>query len=288
MAVFKAIGNGTGTAARKTRLLLDLWLINLGFALLIAGPFFALFKADLGHSLLGRNLQALDFIWLGDLVYRYQDIAPAVLAVVAIPVVLYALLSVFLNGGILGRLLDPEGRTTPQTLFADCGRYFWRFVRLFLISLVFYVLALGVVPGLLSGLLSSVVENARTQWTVFWLSSARTVVTLLLLSLVHMIFDYARILVVLDDDRRVRHALMSALRFIGKRFFRAWFLYLLVGLGFLAGTAVYFLAAGGIPDTGLAWAGLGILWAQAFIAFRIWVKMVFFSAQAEFYRASHY
>jgi hypothetical protein len=287
MAVFKAIGSGIGTASRRPRLLLNLWVINVFFALLIAGPFYALFKADLGRSLLGRNLQSLDFIWLGDLFYKYQDVAPAALAAVMIPVLFYTLLYVFLNGGIIGRLLDTEGRTTAQSFFSDCGRYFWRFARLFLISLLFYALAFGIILGALSALLKPVGEKALTEWPVFWTSFLRSVAGLLLLSLVHMIFDYARILIVTEDDRRVAHALMTALRFIVRHFFRAWFLYLLIAAGFVAGAALYFLVGGVIPSEGLAWAGLGILWAQAFIAFRLWTKMVFFSAQADFLRISH-
>ena len=286
MGVFKAAGSGIATASRRPRLLLILWVFNVLFALLIAGPFFALFSSDLGHSLLGRNLQALDFIWLGDLIFRYQDVAPAALAAVAIPVVLYALVYVFLNGGIIGRLLDGEGRSTLQTFFSDCGRYFWRFVRLFLISLLFYALAFGVVLEAVSALLKPVSEKALTEWPDFWISALHSVAALLVLSLVHIIFDYARILVVSEDDHRVRHALMTALRFVGSRFFRAWLLYLLIAAGFAAGTAVYALAGQAVPPEGLAWAGLGILWGQVFIAFRLWTKMIFFSAQAEYLRTS--
>lgn len=286
MGVFKAAGSGIATASRRPRLLLILWVINVLFALIIAGPFFALFSSDLGHSLLGRNLQTLDFIWLGDVIFRYQDAAPAALAAVAIPVVLYALVYVFLNGGIIGRLLDGEGRTTPQTFFSDCGRYFWRFVRLFLVSLLFYALAFGVVLEAVSALLKPVSEKALTEWPDFWISALHSVAALLFLSLVHLIFDYARILVVSEDDRRVGHALMTALRFVGRRFFRACFLYFFIAAGFVAGTAVYALAAQAVPAEGLAWAGLGILWGQVFIAFRLWTKMVFFSAQAEYLRTS--
>lgn len=288
MGVFKAAGCGTATASRRPRLLLILWVVNVVFALLIAGPFFALFSSDLGHSLLGRNLQTLDFVWIGDLLYRYQDIAPAALAAVAIPVVLYALVYVFLNGGIIGRLLDGEGRTTPQTFFSDCGRYFWTFVRLFLASLLFYALAFGVVLEAAAALLKPVSETALTEWQDFWISGLHSVAALLFLSLVHMIFDYARIRVVAEDDRRVLHALMAALRFVGRRFFRAWFLYLLVAAGFIAGTAIYAMAGQAIPPEGLAWTGLAILWGQAFIAFRLWTKMVFFSAQAEYLRTNPY
>jgi hypothetical protein len=288
MALFEAIGNGVGTAARRPRLLIDLWVINFAYALLIATPLYALFKGDLSHSLLGRSLQPLDFIWLGDFIYKYQDMAPAALALILVPLLLYPVLYIFLNGGIIGRLLDREGRTTPDSFFADCGRYFWRFVRLFLLSLLFYALAFGVILGALSALFKPVLENARTEWTVFWISALRTVVALLLLSLVHMVFDYARILVVAGDENRVLRALQRAFAFIGKRFFRAWSLYLLIGMGFLAGTAVFFLVRGHLPESGLFWLGLGLLWEQAFIVFRLWTKMTFFAAQAEFYRMSHY
>jgi hypothetical protein len=288
MAVFKAIGNGIGTAVRRPRVLFDLWAINIVYALLIVAPFYAIIQSDLGHSLLGRGLQFLDFIWLGELFHKYQDVGPAVLAGVAVPVLLYVVLYVFLNGGIIGRLLDREGRTTLQAFFGDCGRYFWRFVRLFLASLVFYVLAFGVILGVLSRLLEPAMENAQTEWTPFWLSNLRTIIALLLLSLVHMIFDYAKIFVVAEDERSVLRALRGALKFIVRRFFRSWFLYLVIGLGFLAGTALYFIVREPIPGSGLIWLGLGVLWEQVFILFRLWTKMVFFAAQAEYYRASHY
>lgn len=288
MAITRAIGNGMGLAARRPRLLLDLWVINLVYSLFIVAPVFAIFKADLGHSLFGRSVQFLDFIWLGELYYKYENTVPAALVGILVPVLLYVALYVFLNGGIIGRLLDREGRTTPHSFFGDCGRYFWRFVRLFLVSLLFYALAFGAILGGLSALFKPLVENARTEWTVFWISGLRSIIALLLLSLVHMIFDYARILVVAEDDRRVRHALKAALGFIRKRFFRAWFLYLLIGACFLAGMAVYFFVEPLIPDSGLLWLGLGLLWGQAFILFRLWTKMTYFAAQAEYYRISHY
>lgn len=282
MTVFKAIGNGAGTASRRPLVLVTLWVTNLVFALLVVAPWAALVRADLGHSLLGRSLHAVDFLWLGEVAYRYQNAAPALLAGFLVPLAIYFALSVFLNGGIIGRLLDREGRTTLQAFFADCGRHFGRFVRLFLVSIVFYALAFGVILGLFSMITARAAERARTEWTPLGLSWARTLIALLLLSLVHMVFDYARIFIVAEDERRVLRALGKALAFLGRRFFRAWLLYLLVGAGLVAGTALYFAAGGIIPGSGLAWLGIGLVWGQAFVVFRLWTKMVFFSAQAEY------
>jgi NADH:ubiquinone oxidoreductase subunit 6 (subunit J) len=213
---------------------------------------------------------------------------PALAAGFLVPIVLYLGLYVFLNGGIIGRLIDREGRPTFQAFFADCGRYFGRFVRLFLLSLVFYVLAFGLILAFLSSLLKPVLDQARTEWTPFWVTWLRTLVALLLLSLVHMIFDYARIAVVAENDRRVLRALQRALKFIGRRFFRSWLLYLVIGAGFLVGAALFLVVQGRLPDSGLVWLGLGLIWGQAFMVFRLWTKMVFFAAQAEYYRMNPY
>jgi hypothetical protein len=288
MSVFSSIGGGAAAASRRPRVLLILYLVNLVFALLVAGPFYAQAKADLGHSLLGRNLQALDFVWLGELFYRYQNVAPAVAAWLLGSVLLYAVLSVFLSGGTIGRLLDAEGRTTAQSFFSDCGRYFWRFLRLFLLALPCYILALGAVPAALSALLGPIVENARTEWTPFAVSLGRTALALLALSLVHMVFDYARVRIVAEADRSALRALGTALAFLGRRFFRSWGLYLLIALGFLAGTGIAAALAGVLPEEGLFFAAVSIAAMQLFILFRLWTRMVFFAAQADYYRGGHY
>ena len=287
MPVFASVGRGAATAFRKPRILLVLYLANLGFALLVAWPFYALAKADLGHSLLGRNLQSLDFVWLGDLVYRYRSPAPALAPWLLGPLLAYAVLSVFLSGGTIGRLLDPEGKTTARPFFSDCGRYFGRFFRLFLLAVPFYFLALGALPAALFALFEPLDEKARTAWTPFGLTLGRTVLALLALSVVHMVFDYARIHAVTEDEPAALRSLRAALRFLGRRFFRSWGLYLAIASGFLAGTAAAATLAGLRPGEALFFAGAAVLGMQLYIVFRLWTRMVFFAAQADFYRSAH-
>jgi hypothetical protein len=288
MAVFKALGKGVVRSCLKVRVLLDLWVINVLFSLLVAAPLLFLFQQNLGHSFLGRELRTFDFLWLGEAVYRYQNVGPAVTGGLLAAAVFYLLLYVFLNGGLIGRLLDGGAGTKLAAFFGDCGRYFWRFLRLFLLSLPFYAVAFGILWSLLSAVLGPWERNALTEWTVVTLSGVETAFTLLLLTLVHMIFDYARIIVVADDEPRVLRALGGAFAFIGRRFFRAWGLYLLIAAILLGGAALYLYAGRGIPSSGLLFLAVGILWTQAFIVFRLWVKMLFFSGQAEFYRLSRY
>jgi hypothetical protein len=288
MSILKAFANGAAATLRRPRLLALLWVINVVYAAAIVTPLALIVQTDLGHSFLGSNIRPLDAPWLAEAALKYGSALPAMGGGLVLGVVLFLGLYVFLNGGIVGRLLDREGRPTLTAFVTDCARYFGRYVRLFLLSLVFLALTFGVVLRLLSALIAPFIENARTEWTTVILSNLHLLAALLLLSAVHMVFDYAKIAVVADDEKRSLKALGHALKFLKNRFFRAWALYLLVVAVFLAGTVACHIVMGRLSGPASAAVVLGFLWMQASVVFRIWVKTLFFAAQAEFYRAHPY
>ena len=288
MSIFKAVVKGLSTTFRKPRLLVYLYIVNLVFAAAAAVPFLLIVQRDLGSSFLGSNVRPLDLTWLGEAVLKYEPALPALLGGLVVAAALYLALQVFLNGGLVGRLLDREGRATLEPFFADCGRYFGRFVRLFLVSLVFLFLSFGVVLRLLSALLEPAREGASTEWLPLILSNVHLIVTLLLLSVVRMIVDYARIAVVADGERKVLRALRHALKFLGKRFFRAWGIYLAIAALSLAGMVLFHLVFTRLGAPGVPWVLAGFVWMQIDVLFCIWIRMLFFAAQAEYYRAHPY
>lgn len=288
MSIFKAIFKGMGATLRKPRLLVILYVANLAFAVVAAAPFLLLIQRELGHSFLGSNIRPVDVMWLGEAVLKYQEALPALLGGLAAIAVLYFALQIFLNGGIFGRLLDREGRTTLEPFFADCGGYFWRFVRLFLVSLIFLALSFAVVLRLLSALFAPASEAAATEWLPLILSNIHLLAALLLLSVVRMIIDYARIAVVADGERKVLRALRHALKFLGKRFFRAWALYLILAALSLAGMVLFHAVFNRLGAPGVPWVVAGLVWMQLDVLFRIWVRTLFVAAQAEYYRAHPY
>ncbi len=288
MGVFKAIINGMGTTVRKPRLLVILYVVNLVFAVFVALPLLVLVQSELGASIWGSSVRPVDLMWLGEAVLKYQESLPALLAAAVAGGVLYLVLHIFLNGGIVGRLLDREGPARLAAFAGDCGRYFWRFVRLFLMSLLFYVLTLGVFMQLVSALFRPLDENAATEWLPLILSNVHFLIALLLLSIVHMIIDYTRIAVVADEEKKVLRALRHALTFLRKRFFRAWAIYLVIVALTLAGSVIFHAVLGRLGAAGLAPVVVGLVWMQFYIIFRIWIRTLFVAAQAEFYRAHPY
>jgi hypothetical protein len=288
MSAFKAIAKGLGTTFRKPRIVLVLYVFNLAFAVLAAVPFVLLIQRELGHSLLGSSVRPVDVMWIGEAVLKYGESLPVLLCVLAVAAVLYLALQTFLNGGVVGRLIDREGRTSLEPFFADAGRYFWRFVRIFLISVVFLILAFGVVLELVSALIKPASEGAATEWLPLILSNVHFLLGLLLLSIVRMVVDYTRIAVVADGEAKVFRALRHALKFLRKRFFRAWAIYLaLVGLT-LAGTVVFYAALGRFSDPVVPGIVAGLVLMQVYVLFRAWIRTLFIAAQAEYYKAHPY
>jgi len=283
MSNFKIIGNGVSTVRRNSGMILRLWLIDLLFGIVVAAPVYFLFNKDFGHSPTGEGLGRLNFIWLGDIFYKYQDLLPALAGWVLVPALLFILVSVFLNGGIIGRLEAGE-KTTLQGFFADCGKYFSRFFRVFLLSLPVYVLVFGGLIKLVSAPFNVWAKNAAGEMPVIVASNLKFLMTILLLSIVQMYFDYVKIHLVVRNGRKVLAAAAAALSFIGRKFFKAWGLYLLVGFLFIAATAVFIAVTNVLPGTGGAALALGFIWAQAYILARIWIKVLFFAAELDLYR----
>jgi len=283
MGMNKSFKQGAGIAARRSRLILYLWLANLAFAFLVVAPFAFLIGGDFSRSLLGERLaRGVDFLWLGDVILKYQDALAGLSGWVFVPVVLYLLWSVFSSGGILGRITSkPDERTTLAGFLSDGCRYFFRFLRVFLISIPVYLLVLGLVYRLIGTLFDSWSKNARTEWGAFWASNLKFIVFLLLFSLVRMLFDYVKIRLVVEQSRKTFRATVLTFGFLVRRLARAWSLYLLIGVLSLA-VSFLFLGVSRLLVGGFG-AILLVVWEQMYIAIRQGFRVWFLSAEYFFY-----
>jgi hypothetical protein len=112
----------------------------------------------------------------------------------------------------------------------------------------------------------------------------RLLVFLLLFSIVKMFFDYVKVALVADDSRKAFRATLRNFRFLGRRFFKAWALFLIVGLLFVLTTLVYLAVAKALPKAGLG-PVLLFLWQQAYFLVRLWTGVLFFATEYHFLKA---
>jgi hypothetical protein len=283
MGNFKILSKAMVLTFKKRSLTSRLWAVNLLFSVFALGPLFFLMRAHMAHSFSGEHaLQKLDILWLGDFIYRFMNISPAIPPSALLAVALFIFLSVFLNGGVIGCLSRPDVKTTLGDFYHDCGFHFWRLFRLFLLSIPVYLVFLGVFYSLLKGFLEIFSRRAPTEWPALIVSNLRFLTLVLLLGLVSMFFDYVKIGLVTSGSRKVLRQTWLTLKFMGRRFFKAWGLYLLAGVVFVLFTLGYLEIARILPKNRPLLVLLVFLWQQLYIFGRQASKVLFFASEIEF------
>jgi len=279
MTIGRLFKRGINSTLTKSRIAVYLWLFNLLFSLLIVAPFYFLIRNETSNSLMGDQLiQGIDFLLLGDILTKYSDMGALLSGSILIPVLLFIALSIFVNGGIIGRLFDETEKPSLKDFISDSARYFFRFFRVFLISCVIYGLIFGLLFRLVGELLKTWTKNAGSEWPLIWSSNIKFLILLLLFSIVRMFFDYVRVRLVVEDSRKTIRATLLTFRFVFTRFFKAWGLYIMAGLVTLVFGAIYLVGAKIIPNSGILFALL-LIWQQFYVISKMWTKILFFSSE---------
>lgn len=283
MGNFKILGKAVILSIKKRRLAVRLWAVNILFSIFAVGPLFFLMMKHMSHSFSAdQTLQKLDIFWLGDFIYRYMNIAPVVFTSALLAAALYILLMIFLNGGVIGCLNRPEAKTTLADFFHDGGLYFWRYLRLFLLSIPVYIVFLAIFFPLLKSFLQIFSRRAPNEWPALIVSNLRFLALLLLLTIVAVFFDYVKIGLATGGSKKVLRETWLTVKFFKRRFFKAWGLYLLAGLVFVALTLFYLEVARVLPKNRPLLVLLVFIWQQLYILARQWSKVLFFATELEF------
>ena len=206
---------------------------------------------------------------------------PAIAAVTAMWLLLWS----FLSGGVIDRFARAR-RTRSPGFFGACGMHVWRLLRLGLVALVVYAVLFGYVHKWLFA-------DGYTRWTrdvtaersAFGIRLACYAVFGALLGACSLIFDYARIRIVVEDRRSALGGLIAGARFVRRHLAAALGLYVLNAVAFLALVAVYSLAAPGAPRSGWSmWLVLGL--GEAYILLRHYLKLLFYASETVFFQGA--
>jgi hypothetical protein len=283
MGLLKLFGLGFQTANKRIKIAVYLWALNFLFSLVVIAPLYFLLEKVFSRSLMGNQMAKGNdlLIWMGDLIYKIRDFYPALWGWILVPLVLYLFLNIFLSGGVIGRIASSHEQTNLANFLSDCGKYFFRFFRVFLIFLVGFVIFFGIIYRLISAVLELWIKNASTEWPLIIVSNLKFLIALLLFSIVRMFFDYVKIRLVMEDSKKTIRSTLLNFVFLRKQFFKAWFLYLLVGVVTFVFFVVYVFVHRIFPQDGIFFLLL-FLWQQVYMSSRMWTKMLFFSTEYNF------
>jgi hypothetical protein len=189
----------------------------------------------------------------------------------------------FLSGGVLDRLARAR-RTRASGFFAACGVHFWRFVRLGAVAWCIYATLFGYVHGwIFRGGLERLTRDVTVERTSLLVRAGGYVVFGALLVAVNIVFDYARIRIVVEDRRSALAALAAGARFAWRHSSAVAALYVMNVSAFLLVVIVYGVIAPGAPRTGLsAIAVLAV--GELYILARHYAKLVFYASETALFQ----
>ena len=185
---------------RRQRVLWWVFVVNFVCGALGAWPAMMTLSRALGHSLAGEKLsRGFDVAMLGELV-RLQNVNLIRQTVPSyILAGLFVLFMLFVSGGIL----ESYRQDTPLTageFFGASGAFFWRLVRLALLSIVPFVIVSMVYQGL-DKAADHYGDKAIADQVGIFLSVAAFVIFLLLALWVRLWFDVAQVRAVALNER---------------------------------------------------------------------------------------
>lgn len=141
---------------------------------------------------------------------------------------LFLIFMLFVTGGVLETFRDDRRLTTGE-FFAAAGAYFWRFVRLLLLSIVPFVIV-SMIYQALSKMADHIGDRAIADQVGIFLGWGTLLVFLLLALFVRLWFDIAQVRAVALDERRMWRNTGRAWRITWGGFGRLYWMYFAIGL----------------------------------------------------------
>ena len=310
MKIFINFGKGFITTGKTTKMVLFLFLINLLFSLILGIPMYNSLKNSLGASEAGNKMvESFDYIWWEEFRDEAQGLertfTPAIIGKGAILtnlesliqmsyfsappllvgfVLFYIILHTFLAGGILSTFNQDEPRFAAKEFLQGAGSHFLRFFGLMLFSWLFLFVINKIIQNVFLPIIVDISSNSYSEIAPFLLMLALNVITLFLLFFVQMVFDYARIKVVLEDENNIFKASGKAFQFVFKHPFSTLGLFYLIFFLNIVVTVSYILVKEIIPQSDILTVVAAFFLHQLFIFALVWIRCLLYASQWELYR----
>jgi hypothetical protein len=266
------------------KFLIFLWIINLAFAAILTGPIFGLLKESLFHNIRGEELTlSFDFQWFMEFKYTYNEALQSLPNILIMVGIIYVLIQVFLMGGIF-EVLNSEARKNHFIdYFYGCVRYFFRFFKVFLITLVCYG-GLYYLNQIYIKYIQVITYSTESQFVIMAANIIRYLLIAAIFGVLNIIFDYVRIRIVVHQSYETLKDLWLTFKFLIKNFWTVSSLFWMVACSGLVIFLLYSLIDNFFNPTSYLTIILLIFIRQFYLIGKIWVKLLFCSCQLELYK----
>jgi hypothetical protein len=190
----------------------------------------------------------------------------------------------FLSGGVIDRLARSR-RTRAHGFFAACGMHVWRLLRLGVLACAAYGFLFRYVHGWIFGAIGRLTRDVAVERTAFAWRVAGYLLFAALLLACNLVFDYARVRLVVEDRRSAIGALLASGRFVRRHAAGVVGLYALNAIAFLLLIGIYALVAPRAPGGRLSTA-LALAIGEAYIIARLFLKLLFYASETALFQGA--
>lgn len=205
---------GLGRALANPRLAVLLWLVNAGLAAIAAIPAFFHLSSALGSRPEGdRLLDGFSFGLMAELGH-YQGAWAGILMSMLLPLAAVALLgNALISGGVLEVLTAQDDRRLLHRFGRGAGHFFGRFFRAGLVAGLVGLVVAGVLAALVRWI-GRRLEDSAWEPMGFLVALVRFGLVALVVLVVLMALDLARVRMVLEDSRQAIRLFFRSLTFV--------------------------------------------------------------------------
>jgi len=186
----------------------------------------------------------------------------------------------FLKGGIISFFMGKEDKFTFAGFFKDSSFYFFRFIRLFLFSILFLIPVLLLnIP--LSALAKSIAADSESL--ILLLLIIQILIIGSLMVLVKIAFDFAQIRTIFTKNRVMRTSIKEGWRFVFRYPFKTLGLFFIFFAAAIALTLIYLAIIKIIPPDTAFGSILYIVWQQIYGFARTGLVLGFIAGEVQLF-----
>lgn len=259
------------------------WFTNSIFAFLLSIPIYNLLLNNLKNSLLSDKLNlGFDFFWYIQFRNLYEipleQIPWAIFTVVGI----YTIIQTFYLGGLIS-VFNQIKKNHFVDFFYGGVKYFYRFFKVLLISILFYFIAFKI-NNLLGNFITLLFSNTEYKMTEFILRFLSYTLLIFFIGLISMVSDYTKISLALRNKNKAIKEIMSSINFIKNNFKIIFSVFVFIAFLGAFGSIIYNLVVIEIPRTPYYFLILSFIFQQMLIIFRLLIRMLFCASEVILYK----
>ena len=229
MKIITSYTTGFKSTFNTKKLVTTIYIITFLMALMLAIPFSGTIQKEAGNSMaFSALLKGFDYTVYQDFMnHSAKAIQPYISTAIWLGI-FYLLFTIFFEGGILKVLKRKEDKFTLRFFWEASAKYFSRFLRLAIYMIITLAITAVILFFILAQILSFVYKSAPNESYIFYTLLIGIIIYLLIFIFLLIVTDYAKVMIVENDEYRPFRTIVRSFSFSFKHFLCTYFLYLLL------------------------------------------------------------